>query len=126
VPDLGLLPDVYARFLDGVSADEYGKGAKPAAAAIERHAVPATAETHELIITHSFLIAWFVRHAFGAPEWRRPGLNVGNGALTVILYRPDRPLTLITFNDMSHLPPHLRWTSFPPELRVRPTEALFE
>jgi probable phosphoglycerate mutase len=118
VPDRRVLPDVYARFLDGVSADEYAVGAKLAAAAIERHAVTAASETHELIVTHSFLIAWFVRHALDAPDWRWLGLNVGNCALAVILYRPNRPPTLITFNDMSHLPPDLRWTGFPPELQV--------
>jgi serine/threonine-protein phosphatase PGAM5 len=34
----------------------------------------------------------------------------------VILYRPDRPPTLVSYNDMSHLPARLRWTGFPAEL----------
>jgi len=62
-----------------------------AAAAIERHAVTADEDRHELIVTHNFLIGWFVRHALAAPDWRWLGLNQGNCALTVILYRPDRP-----------------------------------
>jgi serine/threonine-protein phosphatase PGAM5 len=116
VPDLQALPEVYARFLHGVSADEYAAGAKLAAAAIEQHAVSAAAETHELIVTHSFLIAWFVRHAIDAPDERWLGLNAANCALTVILYRPHRPPRLLSFNDMSHLPPDLRWTGFHPKL----------
>jgi probable phosphoglycerate mutase len=101
-----------------VTADEYAEGAKLAAAAIEQHAHPAAADCHELIVTHSFLVAWFVRHALDAPDWRWLGLNAANCALTVILYRAARPATLISFNDMSHLPPELRWTGFPPELQV--------
>lgn len=89
-----------------------------AAAAIEEHAAPTTTDTHELIITHSFLIAWFVRHALDAPDARWLGLNAANCALTVILYRPHRPPTLMLFNDTSHLPPGLRWTGFPPELHI--------
>ena len=120
VPDLSLLPEVYARFLDGVSVDEFREGATLAATAIERLARPADTlrRPTSSIVTHNFLIAWFVRHALDAPDARWLGLNQGNGALTTILYRPDRPPALVTFNDMNHLPPSLRWTGFPPELRI--------
>lgn len=118
VPDPQALPEAYARFLGGVTADDYAYGAKQAAAALARHALPTDVETHELIITHTFLIAWFVRHALDAPHWRWLGLNAGNCALTTILYRPNRTPLLLTFNDMAHLPPALRWTGFPPELHV--------
>jgi probable phosphoglycerate mutase len=113
VPDPKVLPDVYARFLDGMTAEEYAAGAQLAAAAIERHAVPAEADTHEVIVTHNFVIGWFIRHALDAPAWRWLGLNQGNCALTTILYRLDRPPAVVLFNDMGHLPPDLRWTGFP-------------
>jgi broad specificity phosphatase PhoE len=45
-------------------------------------------------------------------------LNHGNAALTVIRYAPDRPASVLSFNDMAHLPAELRWTGFPPELRA--------
>jgi serine/threonine-protein phosphatase PGAM5 len=80
--------------------------------------VPAEGDTHELIVTHNFLIAWFVRHALDAPPERWVGLNQGNCALTVILYRSGRPPSLMAFNDMGHLPSRLRWTGFPPEQHV--------
>jgi probable phosphoglycerate mutase len=119
VPDPSALPDVYARFLDGVSRDEAEQGATLAAAAIERYAVPADgSDVHELVITHNFVIAWFVRHALDAPAERWLGLNQGNCAITTICYRRDRPPALVRFNDMGHLPAELRWTGFPPELRV--------
>ncbi|MGW1866638.1 histidine phosphatase family protein [Streptomyces mauvecolor] len=70
---------------------------------------------HELVVTHSFLIAWLVRAALDAPEWRWIGLHVGNAALTVIRYAPDRPASVLLLNDMAHLPAELKWTGFPKE-----------
>lgn len=118
VPARDTLPPVYASFLDGFTSAELAEGPPLAAAVVERHAVATEAETHELLVTHNFLIAWFVRHALDAPPARWMGLNQANCALTVILYRPELPPALLTFNDMSHLPPHLRWSGFPRELRV--------
>ena len=71
------------------------------------------ADAHELIVTHNFLIGWFIRHALDAPDWRWIGLNQQNCALTVILYQPGLPPSLVTFNDAAHLPDQLRWTGFP-------------
>ncbi|WP_034270131.1 histidine phosphatase family protein [Actinospica robiniae] len=80
--------------------------------------VPGDQERHELIVTHNFLIAWLVRHATDAPEWRWLGLNHANAALTVIRYAPGRLSSILVYNDMQHLPTELRWTGFPPELRL--------
>ncbi|SDZ47125.1 probable phosphoglycerate mutase [Micromonospora pattaloongensis] len=118
IPDGDRLNGPAAMVCDGVPPDELGRGAALAAAAIERYAVPAERDSHELIVTHNFLIGWFVRHALDAPAWRWLGLNQCNCALTTILYRPNRPPSLVAFNDMGHLPPALRWTGFPPELRI--------
>ena len=74
------------------------------------------ADIHELIVTHNFLIGWFIRHALDAPDWRWIGLNQQNCALTVILYQPGLPPSLVTFNDAAHLPDQLRWTGFPARL----------
>jgi probable phosphoglycerate mutase len=103
VPDPRALPEVYARFLADVTPDEYARGARLAAAAIGRFAVPAPADTHELVVTHNFLIGWFVRHAMDAPPWRWLGLNLANCSLTTIAYRADRPPALLRVNDVAHL-----------------------
>jgi probable phosphoglycerate mutase len=71
-----------------------------------------------LVITHNFLIGWLVRAAQDAPEWRWLGLNHCNAALTAIRYTPGRPASVLFYNDMGHLPLELRWTGFPPELRI--------
>ena len=115
------LPPSYGRLVSGYTAPERTAGAALAQAAIEQFAgAPEEGPAgglHELIVTHSFLIGWFVRHALHAPDWRWLGLNHQNCALTVILYRPGLPPSLVSFNDAAHLPDQLRWTGFPARLR---------
>jgi hypothetical protein len=53
--------------------------------------------------------------AMGPARWL--GMNFCNTALTVIRYAPERPPSILLFNDQSHLPEILRWTGFPPALR---------
>lgn len=109
------LPPAYAAFLGGFPAAELTRGPRLAAAAVERFTRPEGSP--DLIVTHAFLVAWFVLHALDAPSARWLGLNAANAALTVIRYRPERPPSLHLFNDLAHLPPDLHWTGFPPALR---------
>ncbi|MDK0518084.1 histidine phosphatase family protein [Streptomyces sp. ML-6] len=106
--------------LSGFPAEERECGPGPAREALARFTGPVEGDEprHELVVTHNFLIGWFVRDALDAPEWRWMGLNHANAALTVIRYAPDRPASVLLFNDTGHLPGELRWTGFPPELRV--------
>jgi probable phosphoglycerate mutase len=114
-PDPGDLPPSFASFLAGFSAAELADGPKLAAAALERFAGAGSEQedTHELIVTHNFLIGWFVSQALAAPPWRWLGLNQMNCALTVIAYPAEMPAGLISFNDAEHLTPELRWTGYP-------------
>lgn len=110
----------FIQFLDAVTPEEAAEGRELAEQALEQFTGPVAGDTdqHTLVITHNFLIAWLVCQALDAPQWRWLGLNVGNAALTVIRYAPGRPPSLLAYNDMSHLPADLRWTGFPPALRV--------
>jgi probable phosphoglycerate mutase len=63
---------------------------------------------HHLLITHAFVIGWFVREALDAPPSRWLGLNPFNAGLTVIHCRPEQPPNLISFNDIGHLPYEVR------------------
>jgi probable phosphoglycerate mutase len=120
-PDAELLqqlPPGYAALLGDATEAELAAGADLADAALARFAVATAADTRDVIVTHNQIAGWFVRHTLDAPAWRWMGLNQCNGALTTLLYRPNRPPALLTFNDMSHLPESLQWTGFPPELRA--------
>jgi serine/threonine-protein phosphatase PGAM5 len=74
-------------------------------------------DRHELLITHNFVIAWFVREALGAEAWRWIGLNQANAGLTIIRVRTAKPPVLITHNDVGHLPRNLR-TGLPQDLAI--------
>ncbi|GIH67586.1 histidine phosphatase family protein [Microbispora siamensis] len=110
----------WAGFFDGYDDAEAASGRRLAEALVARFAkVPegVQSDTHEVLVTHAYPIAWLVRHALDAPPSRWLGLNSANTALTVIEYRNGLPPTIVMFNDMSHLPPDLRWTGFPEGIR---------
>jgi broad specificity phosphatase PhoE len=100
--------------------EERERGPVLARQALDQFTGPAAGDKprHELVVTHNFLIACLVRHAMDAPPWRWLSLNHCNAALTVLQYAPDRPSSVLLYNDMRHLPAHLRWTGFPPELHI--------
>ncbi|GAA3245468.1 histidine phosphatase family protein [Nonomuraea helvata] len=119
VPKKEELPPQHAEQLLGfVGRFPEDDGARLAREAEELFTGPVEGTRHELVVTHNFLVGWLVRAALDAPDWRWLGLNHGNAALTVIRYAQDRPASVLFFNDMGHLPADLRWTGFPPELRL--------
>ena len=117
VPPVGEadLPAPYASFLANFTPAERARGAELAQAALGRFtgAGPADGDTHELVVTHNFLIGWLVSQALAAPAWRWLGVNQMNAALTMIAYSGALPPRLLSFNDAAHLPLRLRWTGFP-------------
>ncbi len=117
VPTGADLAPAWAGFFDGYDDAERVQGESLAAALVERFARTADVETHEVLVTHAFQVAWLLRHALDAPPARWIGLNSGNTGLTVIQYRDGVPPTVVLFNDMGHLPADLRWTGFPPSPR---------
>ncbi|MFD1544965.1 histidine phosphatase family protein [Nonomuraea guangzhouensis] len=121
VPSPAETPPSWAGFFDGYDATEAASGHRLAEALVARFAkapgATAQADTHEVLVTHAYPIAWLLRHALDAPPSRWLGLNSANTALTVIEYRDRLPPTIVMFNDMSHLPADLRWTGFPKGIR---------
>lgn len=117
VPAAADLPSAWAGFFDGYDDAERAPGERLAAELVDRFARTAQTETHEVLVTHAFQVAWLLRHALAAPPARWLGLNSGNTALTVLEYRDGLPPTVVLFNDMGHLPQDLRWTGFPPAAR---------
>ncbi len=109
----------WSGFFDGYDDAEAASGRRLAEAREARFAtaVSGPTDSHEVLITHAFQIAWLVRHALQAPPHRWIGLNSANTALTVIEYRPALPPAMVMFNDQSHLPHDLRWTGFPDAIR---------
>ncbi len=96
-------PQRWHTWLDGVPEDERDEDAAALQAAVRHFGVTGDADRYELLITHNFVIGWFVRHVLNAPEWRWMSLAQANCAVTIVQWDADRPPTLITFNDTGHL-----------------------
>ena len=114
VPPLEETPPAWLPFFDGSDPAEAAAGHRTAGRLTARFARPADRDdVHEVLITHAYPIAWLVRDGFSAPPARWLGLAFANAGLTVIEYRPALPPSLTMLNELSHLPPELRWTGFP-------------
>lgn len=115
VPPIDDTPAAWVPFFDGYDRDEAAAGNRIARSLTERFAVPPEGDQdlHEILITHAYPVAWLIRHALAAPPERWLGLNTANTGLTVIEYRTGMPPSITMFNELSHLPPALRWTGFP-------------
>ena len=98
------VPARYRAFLDAVPPDERDEGGARLSAAVAELTAVGGADRAELLVTHTFVIGWFVRHVLEAPEWRWLGLNHAHCGLTTIAVAHDRPPMLLGYNDVGHLP----------------------
>lgn len=109
-------PAVYEPFFRAHTEAEAEAGAAQMSDAVAEFLVRKP-DGHELLITHNNVISWFVREVLDAPEWRWLTLNQAHCGLTVLAQRPGRPWTLVSHNDLAHLPHELR-TGLPEQLPV--------
>ncbi|WP_341975098.1 histidine phosphatase family protein [Microbacterium sp. LTA6] len=101
-------PAAFEPFFGSITEAEIEAGRAQMADAVNEFLVRKTGEVHEVLITHNFVISWFVREVLGTPEWRWMTLNQAHCGLTVIAQKQGRPWTLLTHNDTGHLPVELR------------------
>ncbi len=102
------MPHGFTSFFGSVTREQIDAGKAQMADAVSEWLTPALDDRHDLLITHNFVIAWFVREVFNAPDWRWMGLNQANCGLTIIRVRSAKPHVLVTHNDLGHLPAELR------------------
>jgi probable phosphoglycerate mutase len=96
-------PELWHARLDQVPADERDPDAAKLRDAVRHFGVTGEHDRRELLITHNFVIGWFVRHVLDAPEWRWLGLNQANCGITIVRWEDGRPPVLVGFNDTGHL-----------------------
>ncbi|MFT4212457.1 MAG: histidine phosphatase family protein [Microbacterium sp.] len=109
-------PAAFESFFGSVTEAEIDAGRAQMADAMAAFLVRRQGDVHELLITHNFVISWFVREVLDAPEWRWMTLNQAHCGLSVIAQKHGRPWTLVAHNDLAHLPFELRTglTEVPP------------
>ncbi len=102
------MPHAFETFFGSVTPEEIEAGEAQMADAVAEFLAPARGDRHDLLITHNFVISWFVREVFDAPAWRWMGLNQAHCGLTIIRVRSAKPPVLVAHNDLGHLPAELR------------------
>ena len=110
-------PAAIEPFFGAVTDAEIEAGGAQMYDAVNEFLVRKQGDVHEVLITHNFVIAWFVREVLGAPEWRWMTLNQAHCGLSIIAQKQGRPWTLLTHNATGHLPLELR-TGIPDALPV--------
>jgi probable phosphoglycerate mutase len=101
-------PAAFEPFFGAVTEAEIEAGRAQMADAVSEFLVRKRGEVHELLITHNFVIAWFVREVLQAPDWRWMTLNQAHCGLTVLAQKQGRPWSLLSHNDLAHLPFEMR------------------
>ncbi|SJM48613.1 histidine phosphatase family protein [Gulosibacter sp. 10] len=101
-------PDSYESFFSGIEPELVEAGQAQMTDAINAYFTRSREDEHTLLITHNFVIGYFVRQLLGLPEWAWLTLGTGNTALTVLRLRSGRPDELKLFGDLSHLEPQDR------------------
>jgi probable phosphoglycerate mutase len=102
------MPRAFDSFFGGVSAAEIEAGEAQMQDAVSEFLSPAKGDRHDLLITHNFVIGYFVREVLDAPTWRWLGVHQANCGLTIIRVRSAKPPVLVVHNDLGHLPAELR------------------
>ncbi|MGZ0711203.1 histidine phosphatase family protein (plasmid) [Coraliomargarita sp. W4R53] len=101
-------PPAFEPFFGSITEAEIDAGRAQMADAVSEFQVRKSGEVHDLLITHNFVIAWFVREVLQAPDWRWMTLNQAHCGLTVIAQKQGRPWTLLSHNDLGHLPKEIQ------------------
>ena len=68
-------PPAYDPFFGAISDAEIDAGSAQMGDAVAEFLQSRPGDRHDLLITHNFVIAWFVREVLGSPDWRWVGIN---------------------------------------------------
>jgi probable phosphoglycerate mutase len=102
------MPAAFEPFLKSFTEIDYEAGAAQMSDAVAEFLARGKHGSTELLVTHNAVIGWFVREVLDAPDWKWITLNQVNCGLTVLQQKPGRGWTLVSHNDIGHLPVELR------------------
>jgi serine/threonine-protein phosphatase PGAM5 len=93
-------PDWLGSFFAAVPAAERDEGGARLTAAVRTCLAD---DRPVVLVTHAFVVAWFVQQVLGAPATAWTSIVTSNTGLTTIDRRPGRPPRLLGVNDVGHL-----------------------
>lgn len=101
-------PASFQPFFNAHTAVEFEAGRAQMEDAVAEFLAPGKHGQNDLLITHNTVIAWFVREVLEAPDWKWATLQQAHCGLTVLQKKTGTPWTLLSHNDLGHLPVELR------------------
>jgi len=102
------MPAVYNAFFTPRTEAEIEAGAAQMADAVAEYLGHGVKGQTDLLVTHNSVIAWLVREVLEAPEWKWLTLSQAHCGVTVLFQKAGRPWTVVSHNDVGHLPVELR------------------
>lgn len=99
----GDYPPRWLPWLDSVPEQERDEDAAELREAVARLGVVGEEDRCELLVTHNFVIGWFVSQVLQTPLWRWIGLDSSNCGLTIVRWESGQAPRVVTFNDTGHL-----------------------
>jgi serine/threonine-protein phosphatase PGAM5 len=97
--DWSVVPERYHEFLRNVPDVERDLDGVRLDAAFDSLTAIGGSDRTVVVVTHNFVIGWFVRRTLEAPWWRWIGLNQANGAITTLTRLDGHEPRLVRFND---------------------------
>jgi probable phosphoglycerate mutase len=95
-----LYPDWMRTWFFAVPEDERDEGGTRLSAAVEACLAD---DLPLVLVTHAFVVAWFVQQILGAPVAAWTSIAAANAGLTTIIRRRGRSPQLAGVNDVGHL-----------------------
>ncbi|NAZ81549.1 histidine phosphatase family protein [Kineococcus sp. R8] len=99
----GDYPARWLPWLDNVPEQERDEDAADLRGAVAHFGAVGEEDRSELLVTHNFVIGWFVSHALRAPMWSWMNLDSANCGLTTVRWENGQAPKLVAFNDTGHL-----------------------
>jgi broad specificity phosphatase PhoE len=96
-------PAARGPWFEQVPAEERDEDGVQLTAAWRQLVCEAAADRELLLVTHAFVVAWFVREVLRAPASAWTNLLVANTGLTVVGWDRDGAACVEAFNDTGHL-----------------------
>lgn len=100
-------PACFEPFLSGFSALDTEAGEAQMADAADALLARTRDDEHTLAVTHDFVIGALVCRALELPKWRWLSMSSVHTGVTILRIRSAKPVELVAFSDVGHLPADL-------------------
>jgi serine/threonine-protein phosphatase PGAM5 len=111
------IPPAWAEYFKGYSPESIARDKRQAEKAFDKYFKRAQGkDKHEIVVSHGNLIRYFICRVLQVQPEGWGNMDMCNCGISKVLIRPDSRMTLVSHNDVSHLPEHLVTSLIGPKL----------